>query len=480
MSKGAVDLSQAEVAGSDQILPTTPLASTSGRISGVHFSIRERRSLLAAADVLTGGLASLPAYVGYAAFHGRLHGFSAVEPVLFGLSWLVALLVVDGYTLQIPTSRAESAIAVAKALPLALLIVMVTFFLHPYHLSRSVVVLAVVLGALLLIAMRITLARALLHESLAMRAILLGDAEPGPDIISTLDAARFECRVVAKMIRRADRGADHDQMLADLRELLEEHRPDELIVTRNHLRRVPELVEECLTHGVRVVSGSDLVELYLGRVPVETIDAHWYLSLPDEDRWRWPYALGSRLTELTLSLVIGLPFVVMLPLLAVAIKADSPGPVFHTQRRVGQHGKEFDLLKLRTMAVDAESAGPQLAVRNDPRATRLGGFLRSTRLDEVPQLLNVIRGEMSLIGPRPERPEFVAALESAIPRYRARLLLKPGVTGWAQIKGGYASTKAEMTRKLEYDLYYIKNRSLRLDLQILAYTFVTVLRRRGR
>ncbi len=472
-------MSQVDVAESGPILPASSASSADVDIPSLHISVRERRWLLAAADAVTGGLASLPAYAGYAAFHGRLHGFSATEPVLFGISWLFALLIVDGYTLQIPTSQAQSAIAVAKAFPLALLLVMVTFFLHPYHLSRSVVVLAVVLGALLLIAMRITLARVLLHESLAMRAILLSDGEPGPDIVSTLYAARFECRVVAKMIRRVERVADYDQMVADLRELLEQHRPDELIVTSNHLRRVPELVEECLTQSVRVVSGSDLVERYLGRVPVATIDAHWYLSLPDVDLWRWPYALGSRLTEFFFSLVVGLPFLVLLPLLALLIKSDSPGPVFLSQRRVGRYGKEFDLLKLRTMTVDAESGGAQLAVRGDPRVTRLGRSLRSTRLDEVPQLLNVIRGEMSLVGPRPERPELLAVLDSDIPRYRARLLVKPGVTGWAQIQNGYASTKAEMTRKLEYDLYYIKNRSLRLDLEILAHTFVTILRRRG-
>ena len=400
--------------------------------------------------------------------------------MLFGLSWLGALLVVDGYSLQIPTSRAQSAIAVAKALPLALVIVMVTFFPHPFHLSRMVVVLAVVMGALLLVGMRITLARALLHESLAMRAILLSDGEPGPDMVSTLHAARFECQVVAELIHRADRVIDYDEMVGDLRKLLDQYRPDELIVTRNYLRRAPALVEECVTNGVRVVSGSDLVERYLGRVPVETIDAHWYLSLPDNDLWRWPYALVSRLTELVFSLAIGLPFLVLLPLLAFLITIDSPGPVFHSQRRVGRHGKEFDLLKLRTMTIDAESAGARFAVPGDTRVTGLGRFLRSTRLDEMPQLLNVIRGDMSLIGPRPERPEFLAVLDSDIPRYRARLLVKPGVTGWAQINSGYASTKAEMTRKLEYDLYYIKNRSLRLDLQVLAHTVVTVVRRRGR
>jgi lipopolysaccharide/colanic/teichoic acid biosynthesis glycosyltransferase len=131
------------------------------------------------------------------------------------------------------------------------------------------------------------------------------------------------------------------------------------------------------------------------------------------------------------------------------------------------------------MTTDAEAGGAQFTARADPRVTKVGRFLRTTRLDEFPQLLNIVRGDMSFIGPRPERPEFVTDLEARIPHFRSRLLIKPGLTGWAQVKGGYASTTDEMTRKLEYDLYYIKNRSLRLDLQILAATFITVIRRRG-
>jgi lipopolysaccharide/colanic/teichoic acid biosynthesis glycosyltransferase len=190
--------------------------------------------------------------------------------------------------------------------------------------------------------------------------------------------------------------------------------------------------------------------------------------------------VARRLSDLLLSFAISVPFLVLLPFIALATKLDSKGPVFHVQRRVGEGGREFNLMKLRTMANDAEAAGAQFATRSDPRITRVGRFLRATRLDEFPQLLNIVRGDMSFIGPRPERPEFVSDLEARIPHFRSRLLIKPGLTGWAQVKGGYASTIPEMTRKLEYDLYYIKNRSLRLDLQILAGTFITVVGWKGR
>ena len=171
---------------------------------------------------------------------------------------------------------------------------------------------------------------------------------------------------------------------------------------------------------------------------------------------------------------------VLLPILALLIKIDSKGPVFLVQRRIGEHGKPFNLLKLRTMRIDAESGGARMTEKGDPRITRVGRILRTTRLDEFPQLVNIFMGEMSFIGPRPERPEIIKDLERQIPHFRSRLLVKPGLTGWAQTRSGYASTVDEMERKLEYDLYYIKNRSLRLDLQILAATFITVLGWKGR
>jgi lipopolysaccharide/colanic/teichoic acid biosynthesis glycosyltransferase len=178
--------------------------------------------------------------------------------------------------------------------------------------------------------------------------------------------------------------------------------------------------------------------------------------------------------------VIGFAFVLVLPVLAAAIKLDSRGPVFFRQRRVGQYGREFSIPKLRSMRCDAELGGHQWAEREDPRVTRVGRFLRLTRLDEVPQVLTVLKGEMSFIGPRPERPEFVTELAQLVPHYRARLAVKPGISGWAQVKGGYAGSVQEATRKLEYDLYYVKNQCLRLDLQIVLHTAFTVLGLRGR
>jgi exopolysaccharide biosynthesis polyprenyl glycosylphosphotransferase len=444
-----------------------------------HFalSLRERRLLLAAGDFIVGGISALLAYT--LVHRGNLHPLQPYDPLLYGGIWLVALLITDGYAFEIPTSRIQSAIAVVKALPIAALIAVATFFIHPYVLTRPVIILALTLGAGLLMVMRTTLARLLLHEALAIRAVLLSDAEPRAEIISTLEAARFECRVIARLVSPVDTVEARTKLMAQVRDLITRSGAQELIVNSNELRLLPGLVEACLTHGVRVVSGGDMVERYMGRAPIDSIDVHWYLGLPDNDVWKRPYAVARKLSDLLLSFVFSVPFLLLLPFLAALIRLDSSGPVFHVQRRVGEDGREFNLLKLRTMTAHAETTGAQYAIRADPRVTRVGRILRATRLDEFPQLLNIVRGDMSFIGPRPERPEFMAELEAKIPHFRSRLLVKPGLTGWAQVRSGYASTIPELTRKLEYDLYYIKNRSLRLDLQILASTFITVLRRKG-
>jgi sugar transferase (PEP-CTERM system associated) len=177
-----------------------------------------------------------------------------------------------------------------------------------------------------------------------------------------------------------------------------------------------------------------------------------------------------------LGLLLFLPF---FPLVVLAVKLSSKGPIFFRQTRVGLGGRNFEVVKFRTMFTDAESGGAKWATKNDPRVTRVGMFLRKSRIDEIPQLWNVLRGDMGFVGPRPERPEFVAWLTEELPFYYLRTLIRPGLTGWAQVRYGYGATLAETKEKLEYDLYYIKHMSLGLDLLIMFETIKTILRRRG-
>jgi exopolysaccharide biosynthesis polyprenyl glycosylphosphotransferase len=179
----------------------------------------------------------------------------------------------------------------------------------------------------------------------------------------------------------------------------------------------------------------------------------------------------------TLLLALVLPF---FPLLALLIRMDSPGPVFYLQERVGANGKPFTIIKFRSMRWNAEKdTGAAWASENDPRVTKLGAFLRRTRIDELPQLVNVLRGDMSFIGPRPERPEFVAEICKVTPWYLERHAVKPGITGWAQVMYPYGASLGDSVEKLRYDLYYINNLSFFLDMFILLETVKVVLFRRG-
>src|ERR1035441_4123145 len=177
-----------------------------------------------------------------------------------------------------------------------------------------------------------------------------------------------------------------------------------------------------------------------------------------------------------LGLLLFLPF---FPLVVLAVKLSSKGPIFFRQTRVGMGGRNFEVVKFRTMFTDAESGGAKWATKNDPRVTRVGMFLRKSRIDEIPQLWNVLRGDMGFVGPRPERPEFVAWLTEELPFYYLRTLIRPGLTGWAQVRYGYGATLAETKEKLEYDLYYIKHMYMGLDLLIMFETIKTDRKRRG-
>jgi exopolysaccharide biosynthesis polyprenyl glycosylphosphotransferase len=219
-------------------------------------------------------------------------------------------------------------------------------------------------------------------------------------------------------------------------------------------------------------------ERHLRRVDIEHLTHGWFDRLDAAPASRLEPLL-IRATDIALSIGL-LAFTLPLMLLVSAlIKLDSPGPVLYRQERVGLHGKTFTLLKFRSMKTNAEARGPAWAQRRDPRVTRVGSVMRRTRIDELPQLLNVLRGEMAFIGPRPERPHFVEQLASLIPYYRERGRVKPGLTGWAQVNYPYGASVEDARAKLSYDLFYVQNRGLLLDLSILCATVRVILFQEG-
>ncbi|MFH1292229.1 MAG: sugar transferase [bacterium] len=239
-----------------------------------------------------------------------------------------------------------------------------------------------------------------------------------------------------------------------------------------------------LFQQISVVSLANFYEEIMGRIPPFTFSEGWFIGNLQEQKKKIYDRLWLIVDYLS-ALIIGAFFLIVLAPVALAIKLNSHGPLFFKQKRVGKLGKTFYLYKLRTMKVlsadgSAEIHGPQFADKKDARITKVGSILRKTRLDEIPQFINILKGEMSIIGPRPERPEFVDPIIQQMPYYALRHLVKPGVTGWAQIRHGYTGSLDENLRKLEYDLYYIKNRGPLLDIGIILRTINIVVRMAGR
>ena len=234
--------------------------------------------------------------------------------------------------------------------------------------------------------------------------------------------------------------------------------------------------------GIQITRMPVAYEELRRRVPIRYLEADWILrSFVDVTRGNLFYDLAKRSVDIFSALVGLLIIISLFPFIAIAIVIESGFPIFYTQVRLGRGGQQYNIYKFRTMYQNAEPNGqPQWATENDRRTTKVGVILRKTHLDEFPQFVNVLRGEMSLIGPRAERPELVEWFQHHVPFYRARLLVKPGITGWAQVNQAYASTIEETMEKLEYDLYYIKHRGVWMDLQVAIRTPSMMLGLRGR
>lgn len=354
------------------------------------------------------------------------------------------------------------------------------------------------LGLIILPVIRYSVLKFDARLSLRMRVVVLGDDDRITDLCRQVASAR-ECGVeIVRVIHMSADGAGqrgiegqgqeqeyeqgpprHDMFgtIDDLSAYVKSAKADSLIVlgAAREMPAVKEALIACKLDGVHIQDLTSFYEQAFGYVEIDSLRDEWIIFSDGFKGSSWlEYGL-KRLSDIVVSLLVLVLASPIILLAALLVRLTSRGPIFYTQERVGYKGKVFTLYKFRTMAVTAEKSGPQWAQENDPRVTAIGGFLRRTRIDELPQIFNVLNGDMSFVGPRPERPFFVDQFNSKIPFYQDRHHVKPGITGWAQLRYPYGASEEDAKRKLEYDLYYLKNYSLFLDILIIVQTVRVIL-----
>jgi exopolysaccharide biosynthesis polyprenyl glycosylphosphotransferase len=314
----------------------------------------------------------------------------------------------------------------------------------------------------------------------AVRLLLVGTLADATTLLQDLRRGRGGGYEVIGVVSDSDAPEEQDPQApwlghpSELDSVITQYRPDLVVLTGGNdpagtFSRLLDVAQA----GFRVVQLTEFYEFAFGRVPIEDLPQDWFMSVLHLYQRRYSRGV-KRALDLAGAVVLLLLTLPLFPLLALFVQ-QTEGPVILRQARLGEHGKLFTIYKFRTMRSDAEAAGHAVwAATHDPRLTRTGGVMRRLRLDELPQLWNVLRGDMSLVGPRPERPEFLADLSQLIPHWTRRHLVKPGLTGWAQVRQGYAASASETATKLAYDFWYLRHRSLTVDLAILLRTLLVV------
>ncbi len=458
----------------------------------------EQRIILILGDLLMGVVALLGGiyfwFIVDPDFFNFIEFFIARTPLWFYIlppAWMI--LLIDLYDLHRAANWRRTVRGVTVAAIVGSMVYLVVFFVQddPRFINRRTFAAFLLAVFVLTLLWRWVYIRIYTAQGMGRRVLVMGAGANGHTlarVYSALKPAPFwlvgyiddDPEKIGKAVEGFRIFGSSDQLL----QIIEELNITEVVVsiTGEMRGQTFQTLLDVQEKGIEVMRMQTIYEDLLGRVPIHHLESNWVLrSFIDEARASSFYLIGSRLIDM-LGSVMGLAiFLAMLPFLAMAILLDDGWPVFYSQPRLGKGGAPFKMLKLRTMVKNAEADGQaRMAEEKDPRVTRVGNILRVTRLDELPQFWNVLRGEMSIVGPRAEREEMVNKFQKQIPFYRARLLAKPGLTGWAQINYGYAATVEDTGVKLEYDLYYIKHRSILMDIVIMLRTVGTVLGRKGR
>ena len=458
----------------------------------------ERRVLLMTGDFLTAVVALVAALYFWASAASWLQGleFLVQRPPLWfyflPIFWMILLVELYDVHRAGELRTTVRGVAAAAVVGLILYLFLYFYFSDPPRslLPRRGVAGFLVAASILTVAWRIVYIRVFTAAPFMRRVILVGAGNAGRSmllVVKSINPQPFHLvGILDDDPQKIGTNIEGFTVLGDSEDLLEliarEDITDVLVAISGEMNgKTFQNLLDAQEHGVEITRMPVSYEELLGRVPIRLLEADWILrSFVDQSRVSGIYTLTKRLIDIMGGL-IGVALTLLLtPFVGLAILLDSGRPVFYSQLRSGKGAQPYQIIKYRTMYQDAEPDGkPRWAKEDDERATRVGRFLRKTHLDELPQFINVLRGEMSLVGPRAERPELIALFQKHVPFYRARLLVKPGITGWAQINFGYAATIDETVTKLEYDLYYIKHRNLLMDFIILLRTPATVFGFRG-
>jgi sugar transferase (PEP-CTERM system associated) len=402
---------------------------------------------------------------------------------------LAAFYLFDLYDFVVMHDRRELVLRLVQALGLAWIALALSFYFYPaLMLGRSISLIALPLALTLMVTWRVSIHWFLGHPDFGERILIVGSGDAAVDVArEVLSRPDAGYRVVgfvgtdAEMLGKSLINPRVIGLTEELGDIVSREHIDRIVVAMGERRGqfpTDRLLQLSLTGRVSIEEGAAFYERITGRVSLSMVRPSWLIFTGPGRQKR--FTSLSRIAVHRLAALIG--FLLSLPIIivtAILIKLESRGPIFYKQERVGKNGRTFVLTKFRSMRVDAEKEGPVWASKGDDRTTRVGRIIRKVRVDEIPQFWNIIKGDMNFVGPRPERPHFVAQLAEEIPYYEQRHLIAPGLTGWAQIKYPYGASIEDARQKLQYDLFYIKNHGLVFDAIILFETVKIILFGRG-
>lgn len=413
-----------------------------------------------------------------------------VKVLLVAVVTQISLYFNDLYEFQKNDSLIDVATRLIQSIGISSILLAVVYFLWPDAIiGRWIFFISIIFLIFFLVSWRLLYTLVIKRKLFAEKAIMIGTGELARDILREIKERKDISYYIESIVgheKETDNpivpeGIEVRYGTENLCDFAAKFEATNIIVAMDEKRgRLPynELLS-CKVRGFHIIDGESFYERITGKLLVEKINPSW-LIFSDGFVKSNISRLLKRMTGLLLATIMMIVLSPLMLLVAVTVRLESRGPVFFAQERVGEYGKIFTLYKFRSMKAEAEKeSGPVWATEDDPRVTKVGKIIRKLRIDELPQLWNVLKGDMSFVGPRPERPFFVEQLKKSIPYYGERFTVKPGVTGWAQVKYPYGASEEDALEKLKYDLYYIKNMSLVMDLMVILHTIKIVMLGRG-